>query len=84
MIEVEYGNFNNFVVQSVFASTSPATRLIRFFCIKLQNGKKELTCNDQFEMVDGCPRNMCECDKRFALAIADIDDQVIDLIPTLN
>lgn len=25
-------------------------------------------------MTDGCPRNLCECDKRFAEAIANVDD----------
>ena len=25
-------------------------------------------------MTDGCPRNLCECDKRFAERIAELDD----------
>jgi len=26
-------------------------------------------------MTEGCPRNLCECDKRFAQAIASLDDE---------
>lgn len=39
-----------------------------------KRGNKEMTCEDNFDMTDGCPRNLCECDKRFAEAIANVDD----------
>ena len=39
------------------------------------SGKKDITCQDSFDMTEGCPRNLCECDKRFAQAIAKLDDQ---------
>ena len=39
-----------------------------------KRGNKEMACEDSFDMTDGCPRNLCECDKRFAMAIANVDD----------
>lgn len=39
------------------------------------DGTKDITCQDSFDMTEGCPRNLCECDRRFAEAIALLDDQ---------
>ena len=36
---------------------------------------KEITCRDSFDMTEGCPRNLCECDKKFAQNIAKLDDE---------
>ena len=37
--------------------------------------EKEITCQDSFDMTEGCPRNLCECDKKFAQNIAKLDDE---------
>jgi len=38
------------------------------------NGAKDITCTDRLQERAGCPRNLCECDKKFAQAIAKLDD----------
>lgn len=42
--------------------------------LSMKNGQKSMECEDSFDMTAGCPRNLCECDKKFAMAIAKVDD----------